>query len=152
MKANNESKPEPEGIKPNIDLKERVDEIRTHITKEDEEKGLGDDSNAPNPGASEEEKPSLKSDEEKPELESEEIKPEPHAGEEPTSELKVEQGQKTNDETLDKPASKRKRALSDDNEVEDVKEEPKKRGGHQTKVVRKADVEDGKKDVSNPVF
>ena len=94
------------------EMKSEAEGIDTKVTEQDEEKGLGDDSNAPNPGATEEEKPSIKGE----------------------------------------ASGKRKRGPADvdvsNKEQEEEEMKPEKRGGHQTKVVRRTPSDDTNKAVS----
>jgi hypothetical protein len=94
--------------------KSRAKELKSEIVDGDEEQDLGDDSNAPNPVKSEDEKPSLKREA------SEEISTPSKRNRK--SAPKEEPIEVLDDEDAKKPSSKRK-------------------GGHQTKVVRKTEDE-----------
>jgi hypothetical protein len=104
------------GVNKQSDTKKAVEEMKTEVDDGEvkiEVKGAGDDSNAPNPSASADEKPAIKQEKSTP--------------------------------------SKRKRtdAPDDDSEEGGVKRKAtEKRGGHQTKVIRRADSDDGSKAVS----
>ena len=89
-------------------MKEKAENITTDITKDDEAKGLGDDSNAPNPETLADMKPSLRSGDSKRKREAEVV--------ETALESKPEK-------------------------------EPERRGGHQTKVIRRVPSDDANKAV-----
>ena len=100
-----------------LETRKAVEEIKAEVDDGDvkvEVKGAGDDSNAPNPSATPDEKPELKQDGGTP--------------------------------------SKRKRSDAPDDGLEDSTDKAKgaeKRGGRQTKVIRRSDSEDANKAVSH---
>lgn len=105
------------------------DDLKSEITPDDEEKGLGDDSNAPNP-ATKDEKPSVRKETE----DSEDI-------------VKLEDLGVTKEEAS--IPSKRKREEHEEQEEEKgEKKKPEKHAGRQTKVIRKSE-DDAKTDVSD---
>jgi hypothetical protein len=88
-----------------------LQDLDTKVSEDDDAKGLGDDSNAPNP------------------------------------ESKEDRTVQEEGETPSRSPSKRKRqAMADEEEEPETKAQ--KRGGHRTKVVRRASGDDSKKDVS----
>lgn len=91
-------------------IKEEAEGMKTEMPDGDEDKGLGDDSCAPNPEASQEEKPSSR----------------------------------------DEVGVKRKRGTNVEAEQEEGEEgkKPEKRGGHQTKVIRRTVSDESSKAVS----
>lgn len=91
------------------EIKEEAEGIKAEVADGDQEKGLGDDSNAPNPEASAEEKPSIK----------------------------------------EEAGAKRKRGKDAELEDEVQEKKPEKRGGHQTRVIRRTSSDDGNKAVSD---
>ena len=110
-------KEERRATKDEPDIREVVEEIKTEVKDGDEKievKGAGDDSNAPNPSASADEKPEMKQEKSTP--------------------------------------SKRKRsdALEDEHDEGATKaKSAEKRGGHQTKIIRRSDSDDTNKAVSS---
>ncbi|WVW85099.1 hypothetical protein I302_107136 [Kwoniella bestiolae CBS 10118] len=114
------SHPSPKQVKTE-QVKEEAEGIKSEITPKDEEKGLGDDSNAPNKGDSTADQIGQQNEEEDKEV------------------VKAGKEQET---------GKRKRSEGEDNGDEEIQEidKPKRgTGGHQTKVVRKT-VDEGDKE------
>jgi len=93
------------------EIKQEARGIKAEVDEGDVEEGMGDDSNAPNPGAATEAKPELK-------------------------------------EETASPSKRKREAGTDEEETEKDKDKPAvKKGGHQTKVIRRAEPE--KTDVSD---
>ena len=104
------------------EIKAEVDGIESKIEEGDEEKGLGDDSNAPNSSVTVEEKPALRD----------------------------EDGAAMKSEEKPRVEGKRKRDQQDGGAEQDAEEEAKseRKGGHQTRVIRRTTSDDSKKAVS----